>query len=149
MIFVHRLRHAAALALGAATLAATAAAEAPPGRYVVEEGTVTDSRTRLTWQRAPDLTPRPWSQAEAYCGSLDLHGKGWRLPSVKELLTIVDESRWGPAIDPVAFPSTPSDHFWTSSSLATFPMFVWTVYFGKGTAAFFEVGNPRLVRCVR
>ena len=126
-----------------------AAAEAPVGRYVVEEGTVTDTRTRLTWQRAPDLTARAWTQAAPYCAALELSGKGWRLPSVKELLTLVDESRWGPAIDPGAFPGTPSDYFWTSSPLATFPMFVWTVFFGKGTASFFEINNPRLIRCVR
>ena len=147
--------HRSMLFVAAATVSAITfaspelSAEAPDGRYVVESGTVTDTRTRLTWQRVPDLTPRTWSQATPYCTELDLDGKGWRLPSIKELFTIVDESRWGPAIDPVAFPSTPSDYFWTSSALATFPMFVWTVFFGKGTAAFFDVANPRLVRCVR
>ena len=138
-----------AVCVFSALRASPAFAEAPSGRYVVEEGTVTDTRTRLTWQRAPDSSPRVWTQAAPYCGALELNGKGWRLPSVKELLTLVDESRWGPAIDPVAFPGTPSDYFWTSSPLATFPMFVWTVFFGKGTASFFDVSNPRLIRCVR
>jgi hypothetical protein len=127
----------------------TVFAEAPVGRYVVEQGTVNDTQTRLTWERAPDLTPRVWSQAAPYCSALDLNGKGWRLPSVKELMTLVDESRWGPSIDPVAFPGTPSDYFWTSSTLASFPMFVWTVFFGKGTAAVFDISIPRVVRCVR
>jgi hypothetical protein len=150
MISVPRLLRDPAVAFAAAFLVArTGSAEAPAGRYVVEAETVTDSRTRLTWQRVPDLTPRVWSQAGAYCASLEVNGRGWRLPSIKELLTIVDESRWGPAIDPVAFPSTPSDYFWTSSPLATFPMFIWTVFFGKGTASFFDASNPRLVRCVR
>lgn len=150
-----RLRIASLLVIGWAAVAAIAltssdvSAEAPEGRYVVDAGTVTDTRTKLTWQRTPDLTPRTFAQATPYCAALDLNGKGWRVPSIKELLTIVDESRWGPAIDPVAFPGTPSDYFWTSSPLATFPMFVWTVFFGKGTAAFFDVSNPRLVRCVR
>jgi len=151
---LQRLRQAVLLALTivaafSALPSTSVFADAPDGRYVVETGTVNDTRTRLTWERAPDLTPRVWSQAAPYCSALDLNGKGWRLPSVKELMTLVDESRWGPAIDPVAFPGTPSDYFWTSSSLATFPMFVWTVFFGKGTASFFDIGNPRLVRCVR
>ena len=102
-----RSRHAVLVVLSiAAALSAwpssPAFAEAPGGRYVVEEGTVTDTRTRLTWQRSPDLTPRGWTLAAPYCSDLDLNGKGWRLPSVKELLTLVDESRWGPAIDPHA-----------------------------------------------
>jgi hypothetical protein len=151
---LQRLRRAALIALtivaAFSALSSTPVfADAPGGRYVVEQGTVNDTRTRLTWERAPDLTPRVWSQAAPYCSALDLNGKGWRVPSVKELLTLVDESRWGPAIDPAAFPGTPSDYFWTSSPLATFPMFVWTVFFGKGTASFFDIGNPRLVRCVR
>jgi hypothetical protein len=151
---VQRLRRAVVIALSiiavfSAVPPSPAFADAPTGRYVVDGGTVTDTRTRLTWQRSPDATPRGWTFAAPYCSDLDLNGKGWRLPSVKELLTLVDESRWGPAIDPVAFPSTPSDYFWTSSQLATFPMFVWTVFFGKGTASFFDINNPRLIRCVR
>jgi hypothetical protein len=151
---LQRLRHVLLIALtiviAVLALPSTPAfAEAPVGRYVVDQGTVNDTQTRLTWERAPDLIPRVWSQAAPYCSALDLNGKGWRLPSVKELMTLVDESRWGPAIDPVAFPGTPSDYFWTSSTLASFPMFVWTVFFGKGTAAVFDMSIPRVVRCVR
>ena len=40
----------------------------------------------------------------------------WRLPTVKELLTIVDRSRSLPAIDPI-FGPTQSDYYWSDDTV--------------------------------
>jgi hypothetical protein len=118
-------------------------------RYTVQAATVLDTKTKLVWQRDVSATPLAWSDARTYCTDLALDGGGWRLPSVGELQTVVDETRSGPAVDPKAFPSTPSDYFWTSSPLPRFESFAWTVYFGYGLSTFFDVAQPHLVRCVR
>ena len=34
--------------------------------------------------------------------------EGWRLPTMEELLSIVDETQSCPTIDPIAFPDTPN-----------------------------------------
>lgn len=70
----------------------------------------------------------------------------WRLPNVKELLSIVDENRADPAIDIVAFPSTPSSGFWSSSPYVGDASGAWFVYFYYGNVG---GGNRDLNYAVR
>jgi hypothetical protein len=94
-------------------------AEAPPARYAVSNGIVIDAKTRLNWQQAFALANYSQSDAQTYCASLNLGGFRWRLPTMKELLTLVDFSQSSsPTIDLGAFPSTPEDEFWTSTAFA-------------------------------
>jgi len=129
--------------------AGLADADAGVDRYTAQDGEVHDNRTKLTWQQMLPREPLTWADARDYCNSLDLNGAGWRLPSVGELQTIVDESRSNPSIDPKAFPGTPAEYFWTSSILPRFASYAWTVYFGYGLSTFFDVNQTRWVRCVR
>lgn len=58
--------------------------------------------------------------------------EGWRLPTMEELLSIVDESKACPTIDPVAFPDTPKATFWSSSPCEDDPGHAWVVDFALG-----------------
>lgn len=79
-------------------------------QYEVTDDTVLDRTTNLEWQRhVEDRVPDDW--AVHYCGTLELEGGGWRLPTRMELTTIVDYTRRLPAIDTTAFPHTPSAPF--------------------------------------
>lgn len=137
----------------ASTLLSTSwvAATAPPGRYTVTTETVTDNETKLVWQRTIPPETYSWEEAKTYCAHLgaELGGKGWRLPTVKELQTIVDDSRSDPAIDVSAFPDTPSTAFWSSSPLLGSPSYAWNVYFYTGGTYTFFAESPFEVRCVR
>jgi hypothetical protein len=124
-------------------------ADAPPGRYTQQGGTVHDAKTGLTWQQTVPAGTYDFTGAAAYCLTLNLDGAGWRAPSMKELQTLVDDTRSQPAIDPIAFPSTPGAPFWTSSSLAGEPSIAWEVSFGDGTTTVSPLLETRLVRCVR
>jgi hypothetical protein len=55
-----------------------------------------------------------YAAAVTYCGGLSLSGGGWRVPTGPELRGLV-EAIYDPAIDPIAFPNTPTDLFWTST----------------------------------
>jgi hypothetical protein len=145
----------AILAVGALVIGGfgrDAHAEAPAGHYVVTDETVFDRFTKLTWQRVvPDpAVPFTWTTAIAFCGGLNLaHLSGWRLPSVKELDTIIDDSRFEPAIDLTAFPNTPNEPFWTSSPKSGDPSMAWMVNFDHGFSYPVPLDSPNRVRCVR
>jgi hypothetical protein len=130
---------------------AGAAAVPAPRTVVRNDGTLVDTATGLTWQRAPDPTLRTWSEAGEYCASLGADGgaTSWRLPSAKELQTLIDETRVDPALDPTAFPDTTGDSFWTSSALAGQDGYAWFVSFYAGVAYNSPIGEPHRVRCVR
>lgn len=96
------------------------------------DGTVTDQMTGLMWQDG-ELRPEKWQQALAYCNQLDLGGyRDWRLPTIKELSTLVNESRINPAIDTTFFPGTRSASYWSSTTFAEHPGFAWYVRFDNG-----------------
>lgn len=65
------------------------------------DGTVTDTATGLMWQQADDGVTRNWEDALAYAESLTTAGyDDWRLPTNKELQSIVDYTHSPNAVDP-------------------------------------------------
>jgi hypothetical protein len=148
-------RLAFAAAFAALVLVARASdagdAGAPAGHYKDNgDGTVTDNRSGLTWQKAAPGA-YTWATAVSYCSNpTGLTGTGWRLPTVKELFTLLDVSQTsGPYIDRVAFPSTPSDAFWSSTLVAGSSGLAWSVSFNLGNTSSYDVSNTYYVRCVR
>ena len=120
-----------------------------PVSYIVDADTVTDLVTGLVWQRAQSATRYTAPQARDYCANLTLAGcDAWRLPSVIELLSIVDYTVHTPSINNAAFPNTTDWDFWTSSPL-TVAGYTWTVSFTTGPTFSNANGNSFPVRCVR
>jgi DNA-directed RNA polymerase specialized sigma24 family protein len=118
--------------------------------YRIADGQVTDPATGLTWQQAPSATTMSASAATAYCAGLHLGGDSWRLPSIKELATLVDEDRVSPAIDVSAFPGVAPDvWFWSSTVSAPSPPEQWALNFNDGFSYFRSTGSTSYVRCVR
>ena len=122
-------------------------------RFKVDAGLVTDASTGLTWQQAVPTDPITWVAARTYC---QMAGAGFRLPSLKELQSIVDYGTAypgpGPAIDPTAFPATPTVGFWTSSPVSGSASVMWTVKFDNGDTASNGIAaatDLKQVRCVR
>jgi hypothetical protein len=130
--------------------ASPAVANAPPGRYTFPAaGTVYDTRTNLTWQQADDTNSYTQSAATTYCANLSLAGTGWRLPTVAELESIVDDTRSNPAIDPTAFPGAQIASFWSSTPIAGASGHAWMIMFDYGVAQGPTTSSTYRVRCVR
>jgi hypothetical protein len=129
--------------------ASRSSAAAPPGRYAVSPSTVLDQATGLVWQRTPDQTIRTFAEAQSYCNSASLPGSGWRVPSVKELQTLTDETVPAPSLDPV-FDMPEHVQFWSSSHLPTEGSSdAWYVWLSIGAAAYEGDTVYHSVRCVR
>jgi hypothetical protein len=117
--------------------AATQKKTALLAHYDVQTDTVRDLGTGLTWARAAPDHALAFDAARAYCSKLSLAGKAWRVPSMRELLTLIDErAREPPLIDRSAFPNTPSEAFWSSSLFGGSVGMAWQVYFDRGHALY-------------
>jgi hypothetical protein len=137
-----------------------AKANAPAGRYEISAQTVFDTKTKLTWERMVDDTLILTADgSKERCSKLGatLGGSGWRLPTVKELYTLVDHNApFDPMdpfgvgsvqIDPVAFPKTTPGQYWGTTSATTFMC----VDFSRGTIDCNNSAPPEInsSRCVR
>lgn len=110
-------------------------------RFTINGAEVTDKRTGLTWMRCSE--GQAWSGSTC-TGSATTHtheaalalaqaATGWRLPNVKELASLADRGCQNPAIDSTAFPATPSNSFWSSSTaMRVGSSFAWHVGFFSG-----------------
>ena len=79
-------------------------------------GTISDNATKLMWQQQDDATQRTWANALAYCEGLSLASKtDWRMPSRKELWTIIDPNRTNPAMNTGVFLGVQPWYYWSAT----------------------------------
>ncbi len=113
-------------------------------------GVVTDLVTGLVWQREA-LEELDWEGAKTYCDGLQVGAfSDWRLPSLIELVSVVDYSKNNLALDLSAFlgPAV-SPTYWTASSYGPNPANAWTIDFTVGLPKPRSKAEVRWVRCVR
>ncbi len=116
------------------------------------DDTVTDTKTGLMWQKQDDGVKRTWEDALLYCENAALAGyDDWRLPTIKELESIVDLTRSFPASDPI-FGDTAISVCWSSTTNAEdgFTTSAWDISFSQGACLFghnkSSTNNVRMVR---
>ena len=116
---------------------------------------VLDKETGLVWEQSPQTTMHSWSAARIECLARTVgNQKGWRLPSVHELASLVDPT------NPDGNPDLPSSHPFSNVQSATYwtatrvlrrpdpPNEEWVVDFEAGNVGR-DDGPDRLVWCVR
>lgn len=80
-------------------------------------GTITASDTGLTWQQDEIGAMTDWTNALNYAEGLVLGGfQDWRLPNIKELESLNDETLISPSIDTNYFPKAKSARYWSSTT---------------------------------
>ena len=128
-------------------------AKAIAGRFALQDNgkTVLDRVNGLRWQQGSSTTTMNWAAAKAWCSNNTpvLPGTGWRLPTVRELQTIVDRQTGeeGMGTDAV-FGATPKFLLWTMSPWVGGGS-TWFVGFGSGDSYYSPSQNAHNVRCVR
>lgn len=115
-------------------------------------GTVTDSRTSLIWQQG-ETELMSWGAALSYCEGLNLGGStAWRLPNIKELESLTDDTQSNPSIDTSMFPNTYASGYWSSTTNAYYSDNTWFVGFSNGGVWIYPKNNEYTtlnIRCVR
>jgi hypothetical protein len=132
----------------------------PSERFRIGEAvdTVFDIQTKLTWKRCAEgqsfqsggckgiATKSTWTDAIKQYGS---DSTSWRLPSVDELVTIVERRCSHPAINATIFPDSLPAMYWTESGDAADNDYAWYIHFETGNMDTFRKTNDNFIRLVR
>ncbi len=123
-----------------------------------KDGTVTDRLTGLIWLRNTNcFGMMDWEDAilaakslkDGSCGpdpalilSDGSSAGDWRLPTMRELCTLIDFSRRDPALSSGhLFSAFPSGYHWSATTLDHYSGMAWIVYFESGTTCYEDVTN--------
>ena len=115
---------------------------------------VLDRETGLVWERAPLSTERTWSVAHIHCNEKTVgNRKGWRVPTIQELASLIDPSVASPG------PTLPAGHpfinvqavgrYWSATTVADFTTFAWYVRFDTAQVLQRSKTDDEFVWCVR
>jgi hypothetical protein len=109
-------------------------------------GTVTDTSTGLIWQQFDSNENMSWEDSLTYCNSQSIDGNtGWRLPNIRELASLIDDSLFNPAVNNSFFNVHGSN--WSSTTNTSDPSSAWDVWTFKGIIVGVVKGLD-FVRCV-
>lgn len=114
---------------------------------------VLDRETGLVWEKTPEITPGTWNGAQHNCINKAVGGrKGWRLPAIVELTSLLD-----PSVQPPG-PLLPAGHpfsniqmtlYWSATTFAFNSSNAWFVDFHDGHVEAFDKTNMNVFWCVR
>jgi len=121
-------------------------------RFTIDNHMVKDTKKHLSWQdtRTVRFRKKTWVKAKQYCDNLKLDQlHDWRLPTLEELLSIVDYSKYEPAIVPIFKHAGKKGYYWTSNEVVTDNHYAWYVSFDYGNTYTYSKEESVYVRCVR
>ncbi|HMT92590.1 DUF1566 domain-containing protein [uncultured Thiothrix sp.] len=132
-------------------------------------GTITDLKTKLTWKKCTegqiwfnnntckyetDTTPMfTWREALELANRINSSGgfagvTNWRIPNIKELSSIIENTCYAPAINITIFPSSLAGIYWSSTPYIDANDYAWTVSFTYGENRMSYKHDYYLVRLV-
>ena len=113
---------------------------------------VLDRETGLVWEKVPSTnTTFNWVSASTHCVTLDKGGrKGWRLPTINELASLLDSTALDPAL-PSGHPFVvQSSNYLSATTAADLAGLTWFVGFHNGVVGLaFKSDFAYLTWCVR
>ena len=115
-------------------------------------GAVRDNNTGLVWEQAPDANIRTWASATYYCVNKNVGGtRGWRLPSVAELASVLDGSPGAvaPFVPASVFTGVQSYIYWSATKFGELPTVAWYVFFSNGVVNGVDKASTFHAWCVR
>lgn len=134
------------------------------------DGTVTDLKTKLIWKKCTegqiwqsnntckyetDITPMfTWKEALEMANKVNYSGgfasaTNWRIPNVKELSSIIENTCYAPAINLNVFPVSLAGIYWSATPYINANDYAWSVSFTYGENRMSYKHNYYLIRLVR
>jgi len=131
----------------------------PDSRFIDnKDGTVTDNLTKVIWlknsnffgmldRRSAIVAAKNLKDGSCNVNSDFILSDGsssgdWRLPTMKELCSLIDFSRRDPALSSGhMFLDVPKGYHWSATTLVDGPELAWIVYFESGTTCYENIKN--------
>ena len=129
------------------------------------DGTITDRKTGLIWKQCLEgqsgsdcasggVETFTWQQALQRAQTVNSSGgfagfSDWRVPTIKELSSLVEHQCVGPAINLTRFPNASNHWLWSSSAVAGSAFHAWGVNFGNGSTNGILKSDSYQLRLVR
>ena len=126
--------------------------------FVKDGEIVTDNIHNLLWEdtRKSKTIKQSFANSDSYCDNLSLaeYSSGWRVPTTKELSSLINLSNDNPAIaTATAFTNTAyNDAYWTNDQQAKLESSQWNINFQDGVINLSgknDTSFDQYVRCVR
>lgn len=140
----------------------------PTSDFIVHnDGTVSHNKTGLMWKQCTEgqewnsekgcvgfVLGYEWEQALVLPDAINRNGgfaehNDWRLPSIKELESIIETTHYSPAINLKVFNATPSEFYWSYSPNRNHSGYSWGVHFDHGRVEDYSRSFDNLIRLVR
>jgi len=110
---------------------------------------VTDSVYKLMWQDGEEIFKGDYDEVVKYCENLTFAGfEDWRLPTLNELISITDKSKFDPAINS-ALKNVRSDLYWSATKDAVSASNAWIAVLKNGEDGWVEAYDRNFAHCVR
>jgi hypothetical protein len=113
-----------------------------------------DRETGLVWEKSPDSSGRGWHETPGHCYTREVGGrKGWRLPTIEELASLLDTSNSMPAL-PSGHPFTldrlqQMGNYWSATTWTDGTDHAWVAHFINGGVGVFPKNFFAFALCVR
>ena len=121
-------------------------------RFIEKPDCYLDQETGLEWSK-DNSGPCTWGRAiEMFKDPVFYHefvekkNTEWRVPTIQELLTLVDYKRYDPA---TSLPGMMLSLYWSSTTYAYLTSYAWLIYFGYGYGSYGSKSSSYYVRAVR
>ena len=103
----------------------------------------TDPKTGLIWEKFGSKKKMSWKKALEYAKTL---GSGWRLPTIQELITLINFSKNNPACK---ISGTYSSYYWSSTAYVGYTGYAWYIHFSYGDMSYGDKNKNYYIRCVK
>jgi hypothetical protein len=123
---------------------------------VLDGAAVLDKETGLVWEQSPMIQFFTWEDAVEHCIGFELDGrKGWHLPTIEQLASLVDTSHVPPLPDGSPFDTDCDDgyciftaEYWSATTYVRDNTRKWYVNFSSGNVGNGAIGAT-FAMCVR
>lgn len=119
-------------------------------QFTEADSIILDHLTGLEWQRFVIPDSMTWEDALVFAEQLELQGKSdWRLPNIKELESLNDETRSQPSVNFNYFEGFSTNKYWASTSLPNQTTQAWFMDTRFGVVSHEVKTTQSHVLCVR